>query len=258
MASGRYDSRLKVYKNGNWYNAKRVRVYKNGWVDLGTDQSDNTKSLYVRKGSSYIRVTRNKNVTPRTVTVNAGYQQRETNLNTVQQWCFNYRNAASSSGVTKTKFYAIMYVKLAAGQSSRLFSFNTSSYFEFYAGIRSDGTVYFNLKDEYFAASSSPWNNNNAARIQVGFDKDWQKIEFIGNIGSDIFTVKVNDVATNFARHTAWDARSFGGSTGKVGGPNLRIAKDSSHAFKIDTANAPFTSLVDESTTTTVYDTTWV
>ena len=22
MASGRYDSRLKVYKNGNWYNAK--------------------------------------------------------------------------------------------------------------------------------------------------------------------------------------------------------------------------------------------
>lgn len=47
---GRYDNRIKVYKDGEWKTIKNIKVYRNGvWVDLGNNDSDNIRSLYVRK-----------------------------------------------------------------------------------------------------------------------------------------------------------------------------------------------------------------
>jgi len=250
MASGRYDNRLRVYKNGTWYNAKRVRVYKNGWVDLGDDQSDNTKSLYVYKNNSRVRVTRNKNVTPREVTTSAGYQQRETTINTVQQYCFT-----NTGGATNRRFHVVMYVK--ANAATRLFEFWTGSQFSFYAGVRSNGEVYYTIKDTQYIGTT--FTNTANHRISMGFNQDWQKIEFIGEkgaSGAEAFNVYVNGNRTGFRLRTAWDARSWGGSNGKLGSGSLRISRN--HSFEINTADAPFTSLVDETTTTTVYDTTWV
>lgn len=255
MANGRYDDRLKVYKNGTWYNAKRVRVYKNGWIDLGDDQSDNTKSLYVYKDNSRVRVTRNKSVTPREVTTSAGYQQRETAINTVQQYCFT-----NTGGAVNRRFHVIMYVK--ANAATRLFEFWTGNQFSFYAGIKMDGTVYYQLKDTKYAHINdfnSGVTHDATTKISMGFNQDWQKIEFIGEIGAsgdNAFNVYVNNNRTGFRLRTAWDARSWGGSNGKLGSGSLRISRN--HSFEINTADAPFTSLADETTTTTVYDTTWV
>lgn len=247
MASGRYDNRLRVYKDGTWYNAKRVRVYKNGWIDLGDDQSDNTKSLYVYKNDSRVRVTRNKNVTSRVVTTSAGYQQRETAINTVQQYCFT-----NTGGATNRRFHVIMYVK--ANAATRLFEFWSGSQFSFYAGVRSNGEVYYTIKDSLYTKRT--YTDTADHKISMGFDKGWQKIEFIGEKGASTFNVYVNDNRTGFSLRTAWDARSWGGSSGKLGSGNLRISRK--HSFEVNTADAPFTSLVDETTTTTVYDTSWV
>ena len=44
---GRYD-KIKVYNNGSFVQPKRIRVWNNGsWLDLGSNDSDNKRSLYV-------------------------------------------------------------------------------------------------------------------------------------------------------------------------------------------------------------------
>lgn len=59
---GRYD-KIKVYNNGSWHTPNRIRVYKNGWQDLGTNDSSNTKTLYVRHNNQFRRATLNKKTT---------------------------------------------------------------------------------------------------------------------------------------------------------------------------------------------------
>lgn len=59
---GRYD-KIKVYNNGSWHTPNRIRVYKNGWQDLGTNDSSNTKTLYVRHNNRFRRATLNKKTT---------------------------------------------------------------------------------------------------------------------------------------------------------------------------------------------------
>lgn len=62
---GRYDSRIKVYDNGQWKNVQRLRIkdYKStgGYCDLGTNTSSNSIELYVKKNGSFIRATRHLN-----------------------------------------------------------------------------------------------------------------------------------------------------------------------------------------------------
>jgi len=56
---GRYDN-IKVYNNDSWVQPNQIRVYNNGWQDLGTNDSYNTKSLQVRKGNEFKRATLNR------------------------------------------------------------------------------------------------------------------------------------------------------------------------------------------------------
>lgn len=247
---GRYDNRIKVYKDGEWKTIKNIKVYRNGvWVDLGNNDSDNIRSLYVRKNNENVRVTRNKMETTRTVTTTADYQQRNTNISTVQQYCYT-----NTGGATNRRFYVKMKVK--ASGACKLFEFSSAGLFSFYAGIKADGTVWYKIIDNYFVKSSM---TNNASKITMGFDAEWQTIEFIGEkgaSGANAFKVKVNGTTTSFRLFTAWDARTWRGSSGNVGANNLRICTDGS--FVINTADAPFTSLVAETETTTVTDITWV
>jgi hypothetical protein len=60
---GRYD-KIKVYDGSTWKQPSQIRVYQNGaWVTLGTNDSDNTKSLSVRKDNNFVRATLNKTIT---------------------------------------------------------------------------------------------------------------------------------------------------------------------------------------------------
>ena len=56
---GRYD-KIRVYHDGAWKQPYRLRVYQNGWVDLGTNDSSNTRTLNVRSGNSWRRATLNR------------------------------------------------------------------------------------------------------------------------------------------------------------------------------------------------------
>lgn len=60
---GRYD-KISVYNGSTWKQPTQIRVYQNGaWVTLGTNDSDNTKSLSVHKNNSFVRATLNKTIT---------------------------------------------------------------------------------------------------------------------------------------------------------------------------------------------------
>lgn len=56
---GRYN-KIKTYYNGSWRTPNRIRVYNNGWQDLGTNDSYNTKTMKVRNGNSFVRCTLNR------------------------------------------------------------------------------------------------------------------------------------------------------------------------------------------------------
>jgi len=248
---GRYDSRIRVYANGQWNNVNRIRVYANGaWQDLGTNDSANTRQLYAKSNNGQVRITRDRVDTQKSETVGLGYHQGEWAISTRQQYCFN-----NTGGATNTKFYAKFKVK--ASGASRLFYF-ASSYFNntwFDSGINANGTVWYRVKDGGGNGSWTPSDNTHTtnAAIQMGFDKDWQTIEFIGDKGTNYLHVKVNGVDQSFNRHTAWETYS---KDGKVGSNNLRVSTDGS--FKIDTANSPFTSISEDKTTRYYTETTWV
>ena len=61
---GRYD-KLRVYDGTNWVQPTRVRYYQNSaWQDLGLNDSDNTRSIYMYTDATHkSRVTLNKHTT---------------------------------------------------------------------------------------------------------------------------------------------------------------------------------------------------
>lgn len=254
---GRYDSRIKVYQQGQWKDVKRLRVYANGaWQDLGDNTSFNTNQLYVRNNNRDVRITRDRVDTTKTETVGLGYHQGEWSITTRQQYCFN-----NTGGATNTKFYAKFKVK--ASGASRLFYFASSYFWNtfFDSGISADGKIWYRVCDsggKTWSGASQQWTpsdntHTTTAAIQMGFDRDWQIIEFIGDKGTNQLHVKVNGVDQSFNRHTAWETYS---KDGKVGSNNLRVATDGT--FKIDTANSPFTSINEDKTTNTYTETSWV
>lgn len=248
---GRYDSRIKVYSDGAWHTLSRIRVFANGaWQDLGTNDSSNNRQLYAKSGNGQVRITRNRVDTQKSETIGAGYHQGEWAIGTRQQYCFN-----NSGGATNTRFYASFKVK--ANAATRLFYF-ASAYFNntwFEAGIRSNGKVWYRVKDGGGNGSWTPVDvvYETTAAIQMGFDAAWQTIEFIGEKGTNTLYVKVNGTSQGFPRRTAWESYS---KDGRVGSNNLRVATDGS--FRIDTANSPFTSISEDKTTRYYTETTWV
>lgn len=57
---GRYD-KIRVYKDGTWYQPKRIRIWNaGGWIDLGNNDSYITSSLKVRKDGGWHRATLNR------------------------------------------------------------------------------------------------------------------------------------------------------------------------------------------------------
>lgn len=56
---GRYD-KIKVYKDGAWSTPSRIRVYNNGWTDLGLQDSFVTSALNVYSDNVLKRVTLNR------------------------------------------------------------------------------------------------------------------------------------------------------------------------------------------------------
>lgn len=86
---GRYD-KIRVYNGSSWVQPSEIKVYNGAnWVSLGTNTSDNTKSLHVFKAgqSDPTRATLNKQVT-----TNYYYHTGQTELardDRGNNWCFN-------------------------------------------------------------------------------------------------------------------------------------------------------------------------
>jgi len=83
---GRYD-KIKVYKNGSWVRPNRIRAYLNGWVDLGLNDSTNTRSLKVRKNNNFIRATLNRR--DYSYTVGEEYAYGPFDLYPSSAYCYN-------------------------------------------------------------------------------------------------------------------------------------------------------------------------
>lgn len=241
---GRY-KKIAVHNGSRFTQPTRIRIYKNGgWVDFGVNDSGNTNSINVIKNGRSVRATLNRKDTPKSRTVGAGYHQGAWGITTQQTYCFN-----NSGGAGNHRFYARFYVKTSG--ACRLFEFR-STYFDcsFYAGIKSDGTVYYTVKDNKWIHKTF---TNEADKINMGHGVgSWQTIVFEGPAGSNYLYVTVNGNQKSFDRRTAWETNS----EGTVGDGNLRIATNGT--FIINTCDSPFTSISEDTTPEYYTETTWV
>lgn len=242
---GRYD-KIKVYSNG-WKQPSRIYIYKKnkGWVDFGDHATSyNNTDIHVRKGNSFVRATKYRKDTTHKDVVSLGYHVGAYKLYTKQAYCFY-----NTGGAANRRFYAKMVVR--AKGACRLFDFY-ADYIDchIYVGIKSDGTVYYKLRDGEWAKNS--WEHK-AGKIAMGFGQGWQTVELVGDCNGSGSVMKVwinGQESGSFPRHTAWSYDSYG-TVGDDNG-NLQIKHK---GVEINTYGQSFTdsyndTYINEYTTT--------
>ena len=191
---GRYD-KIKVYHNGQWKQPTACRVYQNGtWVDIGANDSDNTKSIYVRKNNNYVRATLNKKTT---TVVTERYANSPFNLLPASGFCWNPPDGA---------WYFRGTVRKTTSASKRVFYCGDSSAnYSVQLWWEDDGRLTFicryNGNENRFSSSNS-----------VGANQ-WVYINVFSNAGSKRVYMDFNGVRTEsgsmyqaFEISNAWNA----------------------------------------------------
>lgn len=89
---GRYD-KIRVYKDGNWYQPTRIRIWNaGGWIDLGNNDSYITSALNVLKNGSWHRATLNRQ--DYSYTVGEEYAYGKFYLYPKSAYCYNPTKAS--------------------------------------------------------------------------------------------------------------------------------------------------------------------
>lgn len=177
---GRYD-KIKVYSGGTWKTPTYCRVYNNGvWADLGADTSANTKSLYVRKGSSWVRATLN----------------RQTQTVITDRWLAGSFNLLPANGYNFCPSYSSGWnwyfratIRKTTSDSQRVFWFGTgSNYVSIY--WNANGTITATVS--YSGTGARSVTSSNA----VGANQDVY-LNVYANKGSTVLYINFNGVTTS-------------------------------------------------------------
>ena len=146
---GRYD-KIKVYKNGSFVQPKRVRVWNNGsWLDLGDNDSTNTRSLYVYKNGSKKRATLNK-----TTHYHAGTSYRHGSVEVLGgNTCFS-----PNSSYANTEFLFTAYIRRTNSGSKNIFKMYgraTPNKDYFYIRLNDNGTITIGVNTQFSSYGES-------------------------------------------------------------------------------------------------------
>ena len=171
---GRYD-KIKVYNGTEFVKPNRIRVFDGEvWQDLGTDDSDFKKSMYVRHDNQNKRITLNK-----TITEIAGDKYRDGEFTAVPYNGYCFCPISTKAGAYS--FSLELYIKRGTSGSKNIFK----SY-----GIYMPGNyIYITL------------NDNNTITVSTGctFDSNGNLINYShGNTKTT--TNKIQDGVWNFVK----------------------------------------------------------
>lgn len=207
---GRYD-KIKVYNNGSWHTPSRIRVYNNGWQDLGTSTSDNTKTMKVRSGSSFQRCTLNK----RTQTVVTDrWAQGRFNLLPASGYC----RCSKSSGAGNINWYFRAVIEKTTSAEQHIFYCGTGGSPESpgsnYVRVTWLGDGRIRVDTAYNSSVSTMYSSNSVGANQQVY------LNVYSNAGSYACVIEFNGVVTSSNLYTAF---RFNGCTTTVGSSNTKI-----------------------------------
>lgn len=207
---GRYD-KIKVYSSGSWRTPNQIRVYNNGWQDLGTATSYSTKKLQVRSGSAFYRATLNRKDQ---VVVTDRYAEGQFTLLPANGYC---RCSKSSSAGNYDWYFRATVEKTTANQQ-----------YLFYCGTgtpSSPGANYVRVTwladgkiqvDSSFNSTVRSFSSSNSVGANTSV-----YLNVYSNKGSYSTTIVFNDVTTTSS--TLANSFRYANAKTYVGDTNTRI-----------------------------------
>lgn len=240
---GRYD-KIKVYNNGSFVQPKRIRVWNNGsWLDLGSNDSDNKRSLYVYKNGIKKRATLNK-----IITSYAGDSYRNGAIQILDgNTCFSVNSSYSN-----VEFVFTAYIRRIGSGSRNIFKAwgRSNSTNHLYITLNSNGTVSVNANCSFGSYSDAVATTSNAIN-----DEGWHYVRVRAPLnGSNMYISLDGGAEASASSRRAWQVYA----DNLLGDSNLHIRSD---GFRLKTAdgygNATETTNVQANENDSWSKTTW-
>lgn len=250
---GRYD-KIKVYNGSEFKQPKRIRAYDGkSFIDLGTNDSDFTRSLYVVDANKAIkRITLNKKIITHTGT---RYRVGPVTVSPSNGYCYCPTYKEGGVLVFGKTFLFRAYIRRGAGGSKNIFrSYGIYSSDSNYIRItlNDNNTITVSIASQY--ASQSPNNITTSSTINPNA---WNLIEVRCDRGSYNLVIKINGSVAASATN-AWQTWLVS-STNTLGDWDLHIREDN---FLVDSCDG---NQISRSTTNPIVnandsytETTWV
>jgi hypothetical protein len=209
---GRYD-KIKVYNNGAFVQPKRIRVRRNGaWLDLGSNDSDIKRSLYVYKNGVKTRATLNKTITNY---VGDTYREGgETILN--GNTCFSPTTTKAPQGDFEFKAY-IRRDTSGAKNIFKTYGVHDDSN-HVYITLNDNGTITVNVNCSFGSYDDAVATTDNAIT-----DNDWHYVKVYAPKGGTQYYVQLDEGTKKYASSLrAWQVYA----TNQLGDDGLHIRSD--------------------------------
>lgn len=206
---GRYD-KIKVYDGTDFVQPSRIRYYQNNsWQDLGLNDSDNQKSMYLYTGEfTKERITLNKHVET-IVTENYVENANGFNLLPATGYCFCPKE--STSGGNYTFIFEATIRKTQAGDKI-VFWTGTGTHSWLEINWLNDGRIRVTNKTNFGSGNIEYLYTSNS----VGLNQ-WVHLKVYQAINTTTMTVTFNGIASSARKIQTWvvsDATNRVGSAG--------------------------------------------
>ena len=253
---GRYN-KIKTYYNGSWRTPNRIRVYNNGWQDLGTNDSYNTKTMKVRNGNSFVRCTLNRQDT---TSVTDRWANGSFSILPAAGYCFCPILYGTNYGAPW--YFRCTMRKTAAVDQNIFYCGNGTSYLQII--WRSDGKVQVSVN---YGGYNYTLVSNNSVSINTDV-----YLNVYANVLSNVIYIEFNGIttsgsnsnyisfldgrATNVVGDTYMQFRNNLSAAGCSYDTDYRYSVNFNTSYASGTDNSQYTGVTHKETTTT--ETTWV
>lgn len=244
---GRYD-RLKVYnENGVAVQPSRVRIHSgSGWLDLGNNDSDNKRGLYVCTNSIvHKRITKNKKIITHT---GDSFRNSPTQILSGNT-CFSV-NATASSGASNVEFVFTAYIRRTSAGAKNIFRAygvysSGSNYINITLNANNTVTVSVNTSFSSVGAASATTSNT--------INDGWNYVKVRAPLGGSYLYVSVNwGAEASCSSRRAWQVyadNSLGDWGLDIRSDNFYLKTCNGNGYAVSTTD-PLVNANDSYTTT--------
>lgn len=207
---GRFD-KIRVYNGSSWQQPSRIRVFSNNaWQDLGSNDSTNTRPLYVRYNNAWARATLNKT----TVTVPGESYAAGDGFRLLPANGFCYCSNSNNS-VNVSWFFRATIRKTWDGDNQIFWTGNSSGTCAHQIIWLNDGRIQVRTKSQYGSGNWTTITTSNA----VGKNQ-WVYLNVTCNKDVGTMSIYFNGVTTSGQN---WQTFQINAADNWVGGSGIEF-----------------------------------